>query len=789
MSETIKQLDAGISYRDDMVKYLIIVNRRRAFPEIKDGLKPVQRRVIYDMFKQGAISYAKRIKSSAITGDTSGKFHPHGDVGIYPVLEPLANWYSCKVPLIAPHGNWGSLAGDKPAAARYTEAGLSDFGYDCVIGELKDNQNVVDWIANYNLTTEEPEYLPVKVPLLLIIGTFGIGVGVNSNIPPHNLVEVLETTRTLIKNPDAKVNLIPDHCQPCKIIGSKNDFEHISKYGYGKYKVRGEIVSETYKDHPVLRIVSLPDNVTTSSVMEKLDAMMVNKELPMIHDVSDDSNYNGVNISIILKKGSDPNYVREILYAKAGVQVSVSVNFQVVDGVEPKRVGYKEYLLSFIENRRMTKFRLYCNKLKVAKTRWHQLDAYIKLIKSGKIDDIIKMIKKQTNIDDNYLIEYLIKNIKVTDLQAKFILNTDIRRLSLGYLKKYEEEFNILDKQIPQYTEIITGDKSLILNEIDQELLTIEKKYGQPRLCTVVSEAEESNIPRGMFKIVISKRNFIRKIPDTDKVGVVRGDDPKFILRIDNTESVLIFDNKGKVFKLPVNKIPVTDKQAAGTDIRVLIKNLTADIIAVYPEPVIKQIVESKHKHYIAVVTKCNAIKKLDMEDFLNVSPSGLLYSKTSDNDEVSGIAIVPSELDVVIYSQQKALRTPLKNIPLLKRNSIGSKAMNTNGDIEGLSVVYPKTNFIVVITKKGRVNKFSINGFSAHDRARSGINVIKLQPGDEIKSIFGANDTDKIKIITSLNTIEVNVSDIKERSSIAAGDAIPLKGSTIVRCDLIYNV
>lgn len=796
MSETIKELEAGTSYRDDMVKYLIIVNRRRAFPEIKDGLKPVQRRVIYDMFWQGAISYNKRIKSASITGHTSGKLHPHGDIGIYPVLEPLANWYSCKMPLIAPHGNWGSLAGDKPAAARYTEAGLSDFGYDCIIGELKDNQNVVDWVSNFDLTCKEPEYLPVKVPLLLINGTFGIGVGVNSNIPPHNLVEVLEATRALIRNPNANITLVPDHCQPCKVIGTKKDFDNICKYGSGKYKVRGQINTEMVKinkkdkeDHPALRIVSLPDNVTTSSVMEKLDAMMLAKQLPMIHDIRDSSNYNGVNILIVLKKGSDPNYVKEILYAKAVVQVSVSVNFQVVDGVEPKRVGYKEYLLSFIENRRMTKFRLYCNKLKVAKTRWHQLTAYIRLIESGKIDNVIAMIKKQTNIDDTYLIEYLIKNIKVTDLQAKFILNTDIRRLSIGYLKKYKEEFNKIEAEMPKYVEAITGDKSIILNEIDQELAEIEKKYGSPRLCKITSASDENNIPKGIFKIVISKRNYIRKIPDTDKVGVVRGDDPKFILRVDNTENILIFDNKGKVFKLPVNKIPVTDKMAAGTDIRVLIKNLTSDVIAVYYEPMLKQIVESKHKHYITVVTKFNAIKKLDMEDFLNVSPSGLLYSKLVDPDEVSGIAIVPAELDIVVYSQQKALRTSLKNIPLLKRNSIGNKAMNTNNEIEGLSVIYPKTNFIVVVTKKGKINKFAISGFGAHDRAKSGINVIKLSPGDEIKAIFGANDTDKIKIITSLNVIEVPVSDIKLRTSVAAGDSISLKGSNIVRCDLIYNV
>ena len=788
MAETIKTLDTGISYRDDMVKYLIIVNRRRAFPEIKDGLKPVQRRVLYDMFLQGATSYNKRIKSSAITGDTQGKFHPHGDVGIYPVMEPLANWYSCKVPLIAPHGGWGSLAGDKPAAARYTEAGLSEFCYECVIGEMRDNANVVDWVENYNRTTKEPEYLPVKVPLLLINGSFGIGVGMNTNIPSHNLVEVLEETRKLIKDPNHKVYLVPDNCQPCKILGERKDFQSICDNGYGKYKVRGRVTIEMQKDKPVLRITSLPDNVTTTSVTDKLDALMVAKQLPMVQDFYDESNHKGVNISIVLRKGADPNYVKEILYAKCNVQTSVSVNFEVVEGTNPGRFSYKAYLQSFIQERAMTKFRLYCNKLKVANTRWHQLTAYIKLIESGKIDDVIKQVKKQTSIDDNYLIEYLIKAIHVTDLQAKFILNTDIRRLSKGYLEKYKAEFAELEAAIPGYKNAITDDGSFIMNEIDQELLYIEQKYGTPRLCEVKEVADDNNIPRGTFKIVISRRNYIRKIPDTDKVGVIRGDDPKFILKVENTENILIFDNKGKCFKMPVNKIPVTDKQAAGTDIRILCKNLTADIIAVYYEPTLKQIIESGHKHYIAVVTKNNAIKKLDMEDFLNVSVSGLMYSKTVGNDEVSGIAIVPAELDIVIFSQNKALRTSLKNIPLLKRNSIGSKAMNTSADIEGLSVVYPNTEYIAVVTRKGKVNKFPISGLQPHDRARAGINVIKLGNGDEIKCIFGANDTDQIRIVTSNSVVEVPVSDIKVRSSVAAGDNIPLKGSDIVRCDLMWQ-
>ena len=779
MSETIREQGSSDLYTKDMVKYLIIVNRRRAFPEIRDGLKPVQRRVIYDMFDQGATSYSKRIKCTAIVGDTMKKFHAHGDSSLYSCLEPMANWYKTKVPLVAPKGNFGTVMGDDPAAPRYTEAGLSDFCFDCIIGELKDSKGVVDWIDTYDRKTVEPEYLPVKLPILLINGSFGIGVGMNTNIPTHNLIEVCEATRELIKNPKADIVLIPDHCQPCKIIGDKKEFRKISHTGMGKYKIRGEVTIGEEKGYPMLYITSLPDNISTASIVDKLNDMIANKELPMIKDVIDASTsmqQHPVDIRIQLRKGSDPYYVKQVLYAKTQVQTSVSVNFEVVKGTDPGRFSYKDYLLDFIQERSMTKFRLYCNKLKDATTRYHRLIAYIKLIESGEIDNVIKMIKKQTKIDDNFLVEYLIKKINVTDLQAKFILDTDIRRLSKGYLEKYKAEFKELEKAMKSYRDAITDDGSIIMKEIDQELLDIEKKYGSPRICKVISDADDNNIPKGTFKVVVTRNNYIRKIPDTDRVGVVRGDDPKFIIKVDNAENILLY------------KIPVTDRQSNGTDVRILCKNLTADIIAVYYEPIIKQIVEGNRKHYITVVSKLNTIKKLDMEDFINVSVSGLMYSKIRDDDEITGITIAPADLDVVVFSKQKALRTSMKNIPLFKRNATGSKAMATNEEIEGVSVIYPNAEFITVVTTKGKINKFPISGFASHNRARAGINVIKLQSGDSIKAIYGANDSDMIRIVTSSAVVEVPVNSIKSRSSVAAGDNIPLKGANIVRCDLMWN-
>lgn len=787
MSETIIEKDALESYKDDMVKYLIIVNRRRAFPEVIDGLKPVQRKILYDMFFKGVLSFKDRVKSQSIVGNTMEKFYNHGDQALYGAFSPMVNYFSCKMPLLKGKGTWGDLMGNDAAAPRYTEIALSDFGYDCCFADMKESKSVVDWMDTFDRSTVEPEYLPVKVPLLLINGSQGIGVGMNTNIPSHNLVEVCNVTRMLIKDPKAKFLLYPDHCQPCKVIGEKKDFEEINRRGIGKYKVRGIVEVGEEKGYPIVYIKSLPDNINSVSIMQKLNTMYANKELPMIKDIHDATGQ-VVDIRIQLNKGADPGFMKQILYTKTQVQSTISVNFETVHGTGNKRFNYREYLLQFIENRKLIKFRLYCNRLKVATTRHHLLDAYIKVIESGKIDDIVSMIKKQKTIDETALQEFLIKKVNVTDIQAKYILDTDIRRLSRGYLEKYKAEFKDLSQKMVTYQNAITDGGKYIEAEIDRELEEIAKKYGTPRISQVIRESDDSNVPKGIFKVVITKRNFLRKIVDTDKVGVVRGDDPKFIIKADNTENILLFDNMGKVFKMPVAKIPLVASNGAGTDIRILNKAMTADIISVYYEPTIQNIVDSGRKHYLTVVSKNNIIKKLDMEDFLNVSVSGLRYSNIKDGDEVTGVAVVPADLDVVIFSKQKALRTPLKNIPLLKRNAAGSKAMATRDEIEGLSVLYPDADLVTVVTEKGKINKFSISALSPHARGCAGINVIKLKDGDSIKAIYGASDKDTLRIITVNGAIEKPVSEIQLRSPVAAGDSIPLKGDKIIRVDLMWQ-
>ena len=788
MAEKIIERSALKMYEQDQMKYSVFVNRRRMIPEVRDGLIPVQRRVIFAAYKDGLTKPSAKDKSASLVGTIMKYYHPHGDSSIYGAIATIAVGFKTKYPLFYGKGNWGNVTGAGPAAARYTECALSNFGYDILIDELSQANNIVDWLDTYKRDgSKEPEFLPAKIPLLLVNGAFGIGVGMSINIPSHNLIEVIEATRKLMKNPKADVVLIPDLCQPCTIIDT--DWKAISESGRGSFKVRGNIITETDKKGNVsLRIVSLPDNVSTTMVYEKILKMVEEKQMPMIKDIFNDIKDGLPNIIIHLKQGSDPEYVKQALYAKTDVQKTISVNFEAVslDGIEIKRYSYKDYLLTFIDQRMNTKFRLYCNKLQQVMTRHHQIDAFVKVLESGQIDNIIKLIRNNKGTDDNEIIEFIIKKVGLSDIQAKFIITTNLSRLSKGHLNKYKEERKNLEGLINQYTKIVTDDGTIIKNEIDVELQELAKKYGSPRLCKVSSIADENQIPKGTFKIVITERNFIRKIPDVDKVGIVRKDNPKFILKVDNAENLLIFDNKGKVFNLPISKIPITDRNSAGTDIRILIRNLTSDIISVYYEPIFQKIAQSGMKHYLTILTKSNTIKKLDIEDFLNVNPSGLLYTKIKDEDEVVGIVLAPHLLDVVMCSGHKALRCSMKDIPLFKRNATGSKAMDTTEPLNGLSVIYPDASDIVVVTKNGKFNRFKITMFSKHARARKGSSVIKLDSNDEIFNIFGVNEIDKIRLLTSEGIEEVAVSDIKVKSSIAAGTKMIMSKGVIVRADIV---
>lgn len=704
---------------------------------------------------------------------------------IYGTMKPMANWFETYVPLIDPGGNFGTFQGDGAAAERYTECRLSKFAIENVLGDVMENPEAVDWSPTYSEATVEPDYLPVKLPLLLVNGSFGIGLGMRSEIPTHNLAEVIDATLMLMDNPNADVVLVPDHCMECEIINT--DFAKICKAGFGHYRIRGKVVEEDYKGKKALVIKSVPNLTYLNSITDKIEDLIKKKKIIQIENCFDESNVKEMRYVIVLKSGSDPAYVKDVLYKNTGLEQNLRINFETLNGLNPLRMSYKSYLLSFIDFRKLTKFRVYSNKLQVIQTKIHERDAYIKVLESGEIDNVIAMIKKQKTVDDAALIEYLVKKLKITDLQARYIIEADLKKLSLGYLEKYKREAVELEKEKAELMTHIVDDK-VIENDIRQELLEIKKKYGKPRNCKIISDESANEIPKGEMLVAITEKNFVKKVPANTSIGNFRNDTVRNIIKIDNSDNILIFDEIGKVFKLPVHKIPFTDKNSNGVDIRFLVKTLTANINTIIPESVIKVFAEKGHhdnKHYLVTLTNSGLIKRMDLDDFLTVPPSGIIYAKLDKSDFIKDIVIAHSQFSLVVYADRKATIMKVNDVPYLKRNTKGSKAISGVEYVDGVCVIHNACTDIVVITESGKVNRINlIQGLPNTGKGKSGSNLIKLASGDKIVSVVSGNENDIIHVKCVNEDSTIRLGNLNVGSSISSGDKVlTTRGNKIIRC------
>ena len=792
MSETILQKDSVDLYKEDMFRYGIETNRRRSIVDVRDGLKLVQRRILDVMYNNEPCA-SKYVKTAAIVGTTMKKSHPHGDSSIKDAIKPMVNWWEIGIPLIDTKSNFGSMQGDGAAAPRYTEVKLSEFCLDCVIGDLRKSKDVVDWVDTFDYRDKEPEYLPVAVPLLLIEGTYGLGVGLRAEIPKHNINEVIDATINLIKDPSAPVVLIPDHCMSCEIV--ETNWKKIANTGHGNYKVRGIIDIEQKGESSKLVIKSVPDRVyfdkgaaENGGVKYKILNMIKEGKLPQITAIEDHSEGTNMRIVISLKKGSDPNYVRDIIYKNTQMEGTYTVNFEVLDGIEPMRMSYKSYLEFFIQQRMIVKFRMYANRMQEANTRYHKLTSYVEVLTSNKLDEILKVIKKQKEINDSNLVETLIKKFGLTDIQSSFIINSTYKTRSIGYINAYKKEMQDLSVKLDHYIDMITHDEKIV-QEIIDELLAFKKKYGRPRRCKIVKKKDINHIPEGTFNVVITENNYIRKLSTADSILSVKSDNPQHVLRVDNTENILIFTTGGKVFNLPVHKIPITEKNNSGTDIRILVKGLTSEVIKVMYLPKIKDLsTKLNEKYFMVVLTEKNTIKKLNLEDFLNVPPSGILYTKLNSGDKVVSVSIVEDKSNIVIFSDKKGLCIPVSQVPHYKRNSLGVAAMDTKVKIDGFVPVEVDNTDVVIITEMGKANRIKTVGLNISDRYKAGSNLIKLGKSDSIKSIHCVNENDSIRIYTRTDKIDIPVNQIQLGSSISGGQKIVNKNDIILKTEIISN-
>lgn len=772
----------------DVQRYALYTSRHRVTADARDGLTPIERRLIYTLLHKCGVRKpgdGHRIKSATVVG-AAMHYHPHGDASIYGAVKPLVNWFESKMPLLSKKGNFGNFQGDICAAPRYTEIGFTEFALEAILGDLMETSHSVDWLTTYDNKELEPEFLPAKVPLLLINGSFGIGVGMKPEIPSHNLAEVIDVTLKLMDDPNADFILVPDHCMPCEIIDT--DWRKINDGEAMNYIVRSKIDIEedtTGKRGPSLVIKSAPNLTYMSAIDTAIEGLIQSGDLAQVSGVEDLSTDYVCNYVVRLKKGADPNYVRETIWRKTPAMKTDRVNLEVLIDGAPVHLTYREYLLTFINQRKLTKFRLYSNRHQDSETKIHEKDVFIKILESGEVNKVIDLIKKRNSSNDNELIEFLIKRYKITDLQASYIINAKLKYLSASYLSRYKRERDELIKIRDDAREKIIHDE-LIIDEIKRELLEIKAKYGTPRTCPIIN-ASVTDIPAGSFKVVITANNYIKKIPVSDTVKSSKNDPVKTVIVADNRENILIFDNLGRVYKLPTSKIPMSDK--TGTDIRFLIKNLTADINSVIYEPNIIRFNEKSSKYFMLVATVQGNIKKMDLADFTTVPPSGILYTKLDQGDYVKSIMIVNDRFDLLACAGKSAIRIKVTDVPYLKRNTKGSRIMTTNHPIESVSCIRPGCASIVVVTRKGKINKFNSVAIQPKARGKSGNQVIKLAKGDAIVAAYGVNENDALYIATQDSTYNVAVKDIPVGSSIGAGyQALSLGTNFITHCSLITN-
>ena len=782
MKDKIIQVDSREESKHGMARYSLYILYNRYVPDIRDGLKPVQRRILTTMFYDiHNLSLNTKRKSANTVGTCMGKYHPHGDSSIYSAMKPMTNWFESKVPLLTYDSASGSIQGGDQAQMRYTESYMSQFAVECVMGELAETKQVVNWQKTFDNHNDEPESLPVKVPLLLVNGTFSIAIGTRVEIPPHSLNDVIDATITLLHNPNAKIVLIPDQCTKCEIVNT--DWKKISNMGFGNFVVRGIIANGEDKHGQYLSIQSTPDIVWANNIVEKIEELIKDNKLIQVTDIQDHSTKSQLDIRVYLKHGADSNYVKQVLYKNTQLQVTKRVNFEVLNGMDIQRLSYKAYLLYFLEYRKNVKFRLYNFRLQKTETRLHQIDTYIKILESGDIENIVHMIRNQASMDEDYLINWLVKKLNITDLQATFVLRTQLKALSKGNLHKYKEEQKQLLKAADTYVKYITNEK-LIEDEIENELLAIREKYGSPRKSVIISESEASDIPEGEFKVVITESNFVKKMQVNDPIKAYRGDNAKFAVIADNAKDLLLFDQMGKVFRMQVHKVPFTEKNSAGTDVRLLVKKLTSNIISCMYIPILELLANKKSKYYLAIVTTKGLIKRIDLNDVINATPSGVTYTKLNKGDSVKDIIVVNGKSDIVVYTKSKALRMPVEATPYLKRSTLGNIAMKTTENIDGMSVITGETTDIVVVTNKGKFNRFSTAGLPISDRNKSGNKVIKLAKGDYIHNIFSCNPNYILRVIRPDETVDINVADIPIGSSVSAGTKMCKDG--IIKVELI---
>jgi len=821
-NQNIKPIAMYDEMSSSYLSYAMSVIVSRALPDIRDGLKPVHRRILYAMHK-GGFDWTKQFRKSArIVGDVIGKYHPHGDQAVYDALVRMVQDFSMSLPLIDGQGNFGSIDGDPPAAMRYTETKLSKIS-QYLIDDIE--KNTVDFKSNYDETEKEPVVLPAQYPNLLVNGAGGIAVGMATSIPPHNLGEIIEGTLALINNKDIKLNELmkhipgPDFPTGGTIIG-KNIIKEGYKVGRGSFKIRGNINIEQRKNGKErLVITSIPYQVNKSSLNERIVELIRDKKIEGISDIRDESNREGIRVSIDLRRGVEPETVKRQLYKYTSIESSFGFNTLAIVEQKPKTCNLKDFLENFLKFRedvviKRTKF-----DLKKAEDRAHiliglsvsveNLDKVIKIIRSSKTPDVAKksLLTTKWKINKSTKFIKLIENknnkssYSFSEPQVVSILELRLQKLTALGINEIEIEIKKLSEMIINFKKIINSKKEL-MKVITQELKNIKEKYSVPRRTKIIDAVLnydiEETIQKESVLITVTLQSYIKRTSLSSVKQQKRGGKGKSGIKTRNEDSVvqtlsvnthtsvLFFSTEGLVYKLKAWKIPEGTASSKGKSLfNILPLKNHQSISSIMPFPDKQS--EWKNMHIVFATSK-GKIRKNSLEDFSSISSAGKIAMKLDNDDKIIGVKICSDDQDIVLSTKLgKCIRFESKKLRIFKgRSSKGIRGINLgqNDNIVSLSIINhdskikkngkidknqkaelkAKEKFILSITENGYGKRTTHYDFRVTNRGGKGIiGIVNSTRNGNVSSSFPVDEGDEILISTNTGrVIRVAVKEIR---------------------------
>jgi DNA gyrase subunit A len=762
------------------LNYAMSVIIGRAIPDVRDGLKPVHRRVLYSMYKLGNTPDRPHKKSARIVGDTLGKYHPHGDTAVYDTIVRMAQDFSIRYPLVDGQGNFGSIDGDSAAAMRYTEVRMSPLAQELLVDIKKDT---VDFIPNFDSSLEEPTVLPAPVPQLLINGSSGIAVGMATNIPPHNLGEVMNACVMLIDKPEAEIKEIitvlpgPDFPTGATIYGLSG-IQQAYQTGKGIITLKARIITENFEKKnktatPILVVKELPYQVNKASLVEDIASLVQEKKITEISALRDESDRNGMRIVIELKKNSNVNVVLNKLYKHTKLQTSFGINMlAIVDG-KPKLLNLREALNYFLAHRKDVVERRSRYELKQARERAHILEGL--KIALANIDEVVQLIKKSKDVESAH--QGLRKRFNLSDKQAQAILDMRLQRLTSLEIRKLEEEYMELIKRIAYLQDILENERKLMLT-IKDELLDLKKKYADNRLTQIVKEEKEFEVEDFIAEedivITYTKDGYLKRLPlNTYRkqrrggrgiigMGVKKEDLVDNLYITTNLHDILFFSNKGTVYRRKAYQIPEGGRTSRGIAVVNLLgtqkdERITT-VIPIRSEEFNKS--REENKWFLYMATKHGKVKKTPLSAFSNLRNKEIIAISLNSSDELIRVRLA-SGTDNVILSTRKGKSTYFsgENIRSMGRTAMGCRGMILSKDdyLLDISLVNPDSDEdLILITENGSGKRTPLKSYRlAKARGCKGVKSIRFsQERGEVISVKVVSARDELVIISQKGII-----------------------------------